>query len=70
MTVIPDVERVLKEFHEAKKPIGYVCATARVTIHMNGEKFSIFVYVCMYTRTHTHTHHRLCCISPVLAAKV
>lgn len=34
MTVIPDVERVLNEFHEAKKPIG------------------------------------LCCISPLLAAKV
>ncbi|XP_072178040.1 glutamine amidotransferase-like class 1 domain-containing protein 3, mitochondrial [Diadema setosum] len=33
-TVIPDVERVLKEFHQAKKPIG------------------------------------LCCIAPVLAAKV
>lgn len=34
MTVLPDVERVLKEFHDAKKPIG------------------------------------LCCIAPVLAAKV
>ena len=27
MKVIPDVERVLKEFHSAKKPIGYVAAT-------------------------------------------
>ena len=24
MKVIPDVERVLKEFHDAKKPIGQV----------------------------------------------
>ena len=63
MTVIPDIERVLNEFHEAKKPIGYITNTVHACVYTNkAESFVMHV--------HPHTMRRLCCISPVLAAKV
>ena len=58
MTVIPDVERVLKEFHEAKKPIGYVPLYERPFLMQQSIRF-YFVYV-LYKHTWQVVLHFTC----------
>ena len=66
MKVVPDVERVLKEFHDARKPIGWVSFSL---IHKSFllENFLLVISNISFL---IPSIHRLCCISPVLAAKV